>query len=98
MMPSWVGTIMVAMMMAGRAFRPRNRSFAKANPAREEKKTTEMVTVVATMAELARPVRKRASGLAKRWVRLWVRLVPGGMVGGRDPRASLVRVAMTNIQ
>ena len=58
MIPSWVGTIMVAMMNSISALRPRNRSLAKANPASEEKNTTEMVTTPATIAELISPLRK----------------------------------------
>ena len=37
-MPSWVGIIMVAMMISNMPFLPLKRSFAKAKPASEAKK------------------------------------------------------------
>ena len=43
MIPSWVGTIIVTTSRVSSALRPRNRSLAKANPARVEKNTTETV-------------------------------------------------------
>jgi hypothetical protein len=96
--PSWVGTIIVAMITSSRALEPRKRSLAKANPASDEKNTTLTVTQPATMAELSMPVRKCASALAKRRSRLPGRLPPGVTGGGTWPIASLERVATTNIQ
>lgn len=49
---------MVTRIRPSRILLPRNFSFAKAKPARVEMSTTETVTVVATMAELIRPVAK----------------------------------------
>ena len=96
-MPSWVGTIMVAMITSSSALRPRNRSLAKANPARVEKNTTDTVTVVATIAELIRPVRKYASVLSNSRAMFAPRLPPGVTGGGSWPIASLLRLATTNI-
>ena len=55
---SWVGTIIVATTDSSSALRPLNLSLAKANPAREEKNTTETVITLATIAELMRPLMK----------------------------------------
>src|SRR5215475_13869231 len=93
MMPSWVGTIMVAMTVSIRALRPRKRSFAKANPARVEKKTTESVTLPATMNEFTSALEN-----STRWNALPMfenRLAPGDKGGGNWERAVLVREATT---
>src|SRR5674476_691183 len=47
--PSWVGTAIVAMMKTSSGRRARNRSLAKANPARVAKNTTEIDVTPATM-------------------------------------------------
>lgn len=57
-MPSWLGTVRVSTTKSISHLLPRNRSFAKANPASEQKNSTEAVTAVETMALLTRPAAK----------------------------------------
>ncbi len=58
MIPSCTGTASVAITVSISSFRPRNSSFANANPARALKSTTEAVTTEATMNEFVRPFAK----------------------------------------
>ena len=45
-MPSWLGTVRVRITTTISALRPVKRSLAKANPASEQKNSTETVTTV----------------------------------------------------
>src|SRR5689334_14677421 len=96
MMPSWVGTIMVTMMISSSALRPLNFSFANAKPARVEKNTTDSVTTVDTMAEFTSPYTKLASVLFSTrdtFVPSWL---PGVNGGGISYTELFSRVAMMN--
>ncbi len=79
-MASWVGTIIVAMTRANRPLRPRNRSFAKANPANVDVRTTETVTVDDTTREFVSA--NSISVLPKTLPRFSSRLPPGSRAGG----------------
>jgi len=98
MSPSWVGTIMVRMMIDISAPAPRNRSLAKAKPARVEKNTTDRVTTDETMTELTIPYRKAASVLASSRATLAGKFPPGVSGGGICATAPLSREAMMNDQ
>lgn len=88
MMPSWCGTIEVAMATTRSAFRPRNRSLANANPARVEKNTTETVIEPLTMKEFTRARPK--SVVSNTRAMLSKRCPPGTRAGGTFVTASLV--------
>src|SRR6266487_1809804 len=96
MMPSCGGTIMVATTMPSSAPRPRNGSFAKAKPASVEVRTTDAVTVAATMNELISASRMSV------WVNTFCRLsrkwAPGSSAGGALLMAALSCDAATTVQ
>src|SRR5665648_379187 len=50
--PSWFGIVRVRMTVTMRASRPLNRSLAKANPAKEQKKSVAAVTMTVTITLL----------------------------------------------
>src|SRR5437763_7124995 len=80
MMPSCVGTIIVATITASSAWRPRKRSLASANPARVAVSTIETVTVADTTNELNSALRMSTRSSMRR--RLSSRWVPGTRSGG----------------
>ena len=85
MMPSWVGTIMVATTTSSRnACAARNRSLAKANPASVEKSTTEAVTADATISELSRAM---PNGTVSKTRRMFSTRFAPGEIGGGTRRA-----------
>ena len=98
--PSWTGTIIVAMTTSSSALRPRKSSFANANPASALKKTTQMVTTPATIAEFASAVQKSTLTMpaSKRRRMLLHRWPPGVSTGGYAPSAELSCDATTNDQ
>src|SRR6516165_9689602 len=96
MMPSWVGTIMVATTTASSPLRPRKRSFAKAKPASVEVNTTLAVTVTATRVELVRASHISVCENALR--RFSSRWLPGTSAGGTLAMAELSREAATSDQ
>src|SRR5690349_5384641 len=100
MTPSCTGTSIVATIVSISARRPRNCSFANANPARVLKNTTETVTTPATIAEFASADQKLTltSPELKSRVMLCQSSCPGVSTGGYAPTVELSCEATTSDQ
>src|SRR3981189_2679469 len=96
MMPNCVGTIIVAMIINSRTLRPRNFSFANANPASVEKNTTLTVIEPDTRNEF---VSARTNGtVSKARCRFANRVPPNRTGGGTSANTELSLDATTNDQ
>lgn len=77
---SWVGTAIVATTNTRSGPRPRNRSLAKAKPARVEKNTTESDMIVAAMTLFSTDCQNLMSEPMTRWT--FARKLPSGISDG----------------
>ena len=96
MMPSCVGTIMVATTSRRKALRPLKRSLAKAKPASVENRMTEAVMTDAASRLLSSASPNGTVSKTRRT--LSTRLAPGIIGGGTRPRAELSCDATTTLK
>jgi len=105
-MPSWFGIVRVRMTITIRASRPLNRSLAKANPAKEQKKSVATVTMTVTITLLTIDDPNWAllydlpssEALPSTTPMLCAKLLPGRTGGGIFARYTSVPVETMNIQ